>query len=459
MKPIFIGPVSQYPARALLIWYAILVSVGSLLLACPFSVAAGASAISWTDAAFTATSAACVTGLAVRSTGTDFSFMGQLVILGLIQFGGLGIMTAATLASFAFKGRETLRHRAAVAATLRFSPAEQSRQILKRVVLVTLVVEGTGAMVLLVHQAIITPRWSAPWWAIFHSVSAFCNAGFALADDSMTPWQGSPVVCLAIVALIVIGGIGYPVIADLQANGKRRWPLCWEQLQLHTKIMLLGSAILLAVGAIAFYTLERTNTLQDMSAGRGMLVALFHSASSRTAGFCSVPISGLTNATLFVLILWMMVGAGPGSTGGGFKVTTLAVLALFAKSRFRGDTGVTVFRRTIPHEIIGQAITAVMLFALVATLGLTVLLISEESGLPHTEQRGGFLDMAFEVVSALGTVGLSTGITATVSAFGKWILILLMLVGRLGPLTVVVVLTGWRQGSKIAYAQEEVLIG
>jgi trk system potassium uptake protein TrkH len=259
--------------------------------------------------------------------------------------------------------------------------------------------------------------------------------------------------------LIITGGIGFPVILDLARNSNGSWPSRWERLTLHSKLMLGGTAVLIALGMISFLVLEWEDALTGMPYWKRPLVALFHSVTCRTAGFNSVDLSSLTNATLFVSILLMMIGAGPGSTAGGIKVTTLAILALRAWASLCGRERVNLFRRTIPRETVIKAIVTAMLFSAIAVVSLTILLAFEQSGQPHVESKGLFLDATFEVVSALGTVGLSTGFTETLSGAGRVIIILLMFIGRLGPITMFAALSRSEQREPIEFSSEEPLIG
>jgi trk system potassium uptake protein TrkH len=455
----YAGSVARYPARALFAWFLGLIVVGAVLLNQPFCRHSDAAKISRIDAIFTATSASCVTGLTVRSSGNDFSFWGQLVILILIQLGGLGIMTVATLVSLAFGGGEELRQRVAIAETLGQRPTEETQRVLVRVIVVTLVIELSGALILLLRRLFEQPEIDAAWWALFHAISAFCNAGFALADNNLEDYHSDPIVNLTIIALIVLGGIGFPVISDVLRNRKERWPDCWDRLQLHSKLALIGTVGLLVFGAVLFLILEWHNALAHRPWGTRLLASMFQSTTPRTAGFNTVPIATLTDITLFVLVLLMMVGACPCSTGGGYKVSTLMILVLHAWSRFRGDARITVFRRTIAPETVGRAIAGVLLYASVATVGLGALLVVEQRPPFDTAAPRRFLELMFEVVSAQGTVGLSTGVTPTLSTGGKWIIIALMFLGRVGPLSVVLALSRQVRHPRVEYPKEEVLIG
>ena len=453
------GTVVTYPARASFAWYFVLIAVGAVVLMLPMSGQNEKPAISALDAVFTATSAACVTGLAVRSTGHDFSLLGQIVILLLIQLGGIGIMTVTTLITFRLGGRANLRHRAVLSETLGVQSEPDLRWVLSSVLKLTLFIEAIGFVILAARNLLIDPPAEALWHALFHSISAFCNAGFSLNDDSLMRYQGDPVVNLTISALVISGGLGFPVMLDIQRNWHGPWIKRWECLCLHSKIMLIGTSALLVFGTAAILTLEWDGILQGFSLGKKVLVSFFHSMSCRTAGFNTIDLGSLTNASLFISILLMMIGAGPCSTAGGFKVSTLMALILNALATLRGRRKISLFRRTVSPSVVARATSTLLLFAVVAVLALTVLLVAEQSNVAHVNSQAIFMDAMFEVFSALATVGLSTGLTSRLSDVGRCIIIILMFIGRLGPISVFVALSRDERTSKIEFPNEELLIG
>lgn len=457
--PKITGSVTKYPARMSLLCYLMFMVLGAILLYQPFCHRPGSEPISAINSLFTATSAVCVTGLTVVSTQNDFSMWGQLVILVMAQVGGIGIMTITTFVLFRLGRRQTLRQRAVVTEIAGSDEISDLRRILWSVIVMTFVLEAAGALMLWISLVPAMPAGEALWSAIFHSVSAFCNAGFSLYDDSLTRFQRNHLLLLTVSALIIIGGLGFPVMLDVRnslyaARGSR-----WTRLHLHSKIMLVGTAALLLLGFVVILWLEWNGVLKDRPLAQKFLLAFFHSVTPRTAGFNAVNMGTLSNATLFFTMLLMFVGGGAGSTAGGYKVSTLVILCLRAWSTFRGFSRVNVFRRTIPREVIERALVTVMLFAGVATLGLTLLLIIEQSSQPREDAQGLFLDAAFEVVSALGTVGLSTGLTENLTSYGKWIVICLMLMGRLGPISIFVAVSGSQRKEAFEYPSEEPLIG
>ncbi len=457
--PEYVGPLTQHPARVSFTWYFGLILVGGFVLSQPVCHASGRAPVSWVDSLFTATSATCVTGLAVRSTGNDFSVLGQLVILALIQLGGIGIMTVTTYITFQLGGRQSLRHRMILSETLGAAEESDLRSVLRRVLKLTVAVEGVGVTLLFARFLFDLPPGAALWHAVFHAISAYCNAGFGLYDDNLTRYDADPIVNGTVMALIVIGGIGYPVILDLLHHRKLPWRDLWDHLTLHSKIMLLGTALLIVVGTAAVLVLEWDGVLHGRPWPERILVSLFHSISTRTAGFNSVDLASMTNATLFITMLLMMIGAGPCSTGGGVKVTTFMLLAAHAWSSFRGYARLNWFRRTAPQEVVNRAVATVLVFSVVSVLALVALLTIEQSGKPHVESGALFLDAAFETVSALGTVGLSTGLTPRLTSAGKVIVIVLMFLGRLGPITAFAALARTRRDHGLQYVHDAPLFG
>ncbi len=457
------GPVAQYPARASLICYVGLIAIGWLLLLLPVCRVADAKPISIDDALFTATSAVCVTGLVVRDTATEFSFIGQLVILMLFQVGGVGIMTITTFIVIQFDRQSSLRQRALLAETIGAAEGGTTdlRRILARVLLFAFVFEAAGALLLFAHATLWMgrPALEAAWHSVFHSVSAFCNAGFALQSDSLESYRADWVVNGVIAVLIVGGGLGFPVVLDIQRNLKFGLRDGWNRLQLHSKMMLAGTVVLLVLGAVAVLVLEWNSALARFPWHERFLVAGFQSVTSRTAGFNTIPMGSLSNATLLVTILLMMIGAGPCSTAGGFKVTTAAILLARAWNTFRGYTRVNLWRRTLPDESIDRANATLMLFVAIAVTALIMLLAIEAPDPENNNTSNSFMQYSFEVISALGTVGLSTGVTPILSVPGRVVLVSLMILGRLGPISTFVALSHGERRNPVQFVNEEPLVG
>jgi trk system potassium uptake protein TrkH len=451
------GSLVGYPARVSFAAYLVTIVVGSVLLGLPASRRPGRPPLTPIDAVFTATSATCVTGLTVRSTAEDFSRFGQGVILALMQLGGLGIMTVTTLVSFRIGGQATLRQRAVIAESLGIRSGLDLRWVTLGVLLTVLCAETVGFVLL----SAATWDGSRPvevcWWAAFHTVSAFCNGGFALGDESLVPYAGMLPVNLVICGLVIVGGLGFPVIFDVVA-GLRQPGGLWQRRTLQTKLMLIGTAALLAFGAVSFWMLEWDGVLAADPLPTRILKGFFHSVTCRTAGFNTVDYAAVSSPALFLTVILMAIGAGPCSTGGGFKVSTFMTLFVSAWSSFRGLPRVNFFRRTIPPTAVERATATALLFGAVAISAMVALLVAEARS-ELVERPRWFLEVLFESISALGTVGLSTGITPLLSDPGKLVVIVLMLVGRLGPLTAAVALSRQTPPYQPAYPEEEPLVG
>ncbi|MFP5343729.1 MAG: TrkH family potassium uptake protein [Candidatus Limnocylindria bacterium] len=420
------------PGLVLLIGFAVVIAIGAVILSLPISSASG----EWTrpiDALFTATSAVCVTGLVVLDTGTHWSAFGHVVIAVLIQVGGFGFMTGSTLLLFLLVGRRTgLRDRILVQASTGVPELGSVTALVKRIAVFTLVIEGIGAVVLgIAFLADGAALGKAAWWGLFHSVSAFNNAGFDLIGGfrSLTDYADDPFILGPIAALLVIGGLGYAIVGDV--IDKRRW----NRLALETKIVLLTSLILAVGGAVAIGVFEWSNprTLGGLPEAQRPLNAMFESLTLRTAGFSALDTGGLVEASLFVVMALMFIGGASGSTAGGIKVNTFSILLVAIVSTARGLPSATAFGRRIPHILIYRALSVALLSIAVAFMvGLLLEL---------TAPNATFVQVMFESISALGTVGASTGITPTLPDPARVVAIVAMFIGRLGPLTLVLALT------------------
>lgn len=457
----FTGSLVAYPARVTIAWFASLIAIGAAVLSMPVSHARPEAPVSPLDALFTATSAACVTGLSVRSTVNDFSPFGQGVILGLIQLGGIGIITVTTFVMLQFGGKQSLRQKTVIAATLGGENYDL-RWVVRNVLLFALAAEGAGFAVLAARNLLLNDAsWAQSLWeALFHAVSAFCNAGFALHDDSMIGYQHDWIASLAIMGLVVLGGIGFPVVLDVWRRWTNRKVERWHSLTLHSKMMLLGTIGLLSLATAMILLLEWNHGLKELPPATKLLVSMFQAVMPRTAGFQSIDLAAFHDATLFLIVLLMMIGGGPASTAGGFKVSTMTVLVCNAWSRLLGHQRVTLFRRSLSDEIIERATATALIFSVVAVVAIVAILIFE----PATQDN--FLSSVFEVASALGTVGLSVDTGRTSLSFtsflnpgGKVIIITLMFLGRLGPLTAFVALSRGERRKLVEYPKDDVLIG
>ncbi len=436
------------------LFFAVAIVAGAVVLHNPLCLR-GAT-LSWTDALFTATSATCVTGLAVVDTGSRFSPFGQLVILLLIQIGGLGIMTFTSLAFYLRHHRISLVDRMAVSQMLLHDPRFHLGRFLTRIVLWTLTIECIGAVLL--H--LLAPAGFSPFSAVFHAVSAFCNAGFSLNRDSLMAYRSDIGINLVFITLIVLGGIGFSVLNEVGewtlAYGRRvgRRHLSW-----YSSLVLRTSGWLILLGWVGILFADFVGFQRPMPAGEAILASLFQSVTCRTAGFNTLAIDQMTTVSLAIMILLMFIGGAPGSCAGGVKVTTGRALAGFVAAQIRGRDQVVIGRFAIDQESLNRALILVF-FAGTIVFGATLLLtISEGGDIPHPQARGLFLDLLFESVSAFGTVGLSTGITPTFSIFGKWVLIFLMFIGRLGPLVFLGAIQGLHREPFFRWPEESVLIG
>lgn len=452
------GSLERYPARISLYWYTSVLILGTALLCLPISSGNAEAPITFMDAWFTAASALCVTGLSVRSTGHDFSFFGQVVILGLIQVGGIGIMTITTLVMSQIFG-SSLRHRAVISETLGAKGRDNLRWILGAVLILTFTAEAIGAAALYCRFIWDLPMAEAAWHAVFHSISAFCNAGFGLRDDSLVFYQGDILVNFAVCALIVSGGLGFPVWIDIRRSLRAGWREFWAELHLHSKLTLIATGTAIVGGAVLVMALEWNNTLRELPLINRLLAPIFHSVACRTAGYNTLDLASMTSATLFISMILMLIGAGSCSTAGGIKVSTVSMLVVHGVTLIMGSKFVNIFRRTIPQPAIDRALATSMLYVFVAGAGITFLLVFDRALEMGTMATRPFLDVSFECISALGTVGLSTGVTPRLSDVGRVIIIALMFLGRLGPITFFAALARATTKTSLEYANEEPLIG
>lgn len=437
----------------------VMIGIGTILLKLP--LASTGPTLGWLDALFTATSAACVTGLVVVDTGTFFTPFGQLVILTLIQVGGLGVMTIGTVVLLALGQRPTVVIRHLLTGLARHRPTMRARDILGIVIATTLLVECIGAVILFLAFVRTHPAPRALWLALFHSVSAFCNAGFALWPDSFTRYVADPVVNLTIMVLVVVGGLGFVVLIEvrtwlfscLRRVGAR------ERLSLHSRIMLTATLVALAGGTALILVLEMSNTLAHRAWGERLLVAGFHAVSARTAGFNTVEIAAFSNPTLLVLLVLMFIGAGPGSMAGGIKLTTATVILALVGHRIRGNREVRLFGRAVSDATLQRAVVLSVLVVLLLGLTICVIEMTGAGGPPSLEKRGQLFEVIFESVSAFGTVGLSMGITTELNSVAKLLLIALMFIGRLGPLALMDFFAHLPPAPPVRHATEELMVG
>ena len=442
------------PIRVLPLGFAAIILAGALLLMLPVA-SVNRTSLPFRDALFTATSASCVTGLVVVDTGTYFSLFGQIVILVMIQLGGLGFMTMATIL-FTLTGRRiSLHDRMSMAEGLGENRLQGVVRLTRSVLLLTMICELTGALLLAVRFIPQYGLGKGLWYGLFHSISAFCNAGFDLIGGyrSFTDYTRDPYTLLVIMGLITMGGLGFGVVLNVWRTKKLK------KLRLHSKLVLLGTLILIVGGTMAFMCTEYTNgaTLGRMSFFEKLLNAAFQSVTLRTAGFNSIDQFAMRDASKGISILLMLVGGAPAGTAGGLKITTIVTLILAVHAYIRGRFETVAFGRTIPFEQVRRSLT-LFFIGVIMLLGLTIAFSVLEQGGPAGEM--GIWNQLFETTSAFCTVGVSTGVTAAASRASRLILILLMYVGRVGLLTIAMSLTESSRGeSVIHYPQEDIMIG
>lgn len=443
------------PIRLSVLAFAGFVLLGAFFLMLPFC--SSGPPIRFIDALFTATSAACVTGLTVLDTGKDLSKSGQILVLFLIQIGGLGIMTMSTVWLLVAGRRPSLGIRMVLQDTFTHRGDRDLGSLILDVVRFTLALETFGAVLLFVRFAGMCPLEEAFYLSVFHSVAAFCNAGFSTFSNNLEGFVGDPLVSLTVAFLIVSGGIGFLVLRELKlVLGRRTKPR--PRLSLHSRLVLVTSGGLIGVGTMLILVMEWHNTLAGLPVEEKLLASFFQAVTPRTAGFNTIPIGSLANQTLMVILLLMFIGASSGSTGGGIKIGTFATLAAMGISRLRGYPEPKAFGRTISPGSVARAMSVTMVCASVVLLGTLLLQVTEVDSTSSSAARGRFLELLFEVVSAFGTVGLSTGITPGLTDAGKLLITLIMFLGRLGPLMVAVAVARQRT-VRFRFAEESIMIG
>ncbi len=375
-----------HTTQVIILSFLVTIIAGTILLSLPISSNKGH--LNFIDAFFTATSAVCVTGLIVVDTATQFTRFGQTVILILIQLGGLGIMTFGVVFSILIGGRVNVKDRMVVQSTLFHSPREDVHGLIKSVFLATFTIEFIGFCILFFRWLKYFPVSEALFNALFHSVSAFCNAGFSTFSNSLEAFKGDTFITVTIMWLIIMGGIGFLVHAEIRNFVSKKTPR--RQISLHAKMAVLFSVIMIIAGALFIFFMESGNTLAGAPMKEKLLGAFFQSVTTRTAGFNTLRIGALTNSVLFIMIIFMFIGASSGSTGGGIKVSTFAVLFALFKSRLTGKNEVSMFNRTIPHETISKCLTIVVASTFVIAFFVIALSISEAHNVNTFVTRGSF---------------------------------------------------------------------
>ncbi|MCA0753742.1 TrkH family potassium uptake protein [Paenibacillus sp. N4] len=441
------------PPQVLALGFACIIFLGAFLLTLPISSEDG-SPTSFIDALFTATSATCVTGLVTVDSGTHWTKFGEIVIITLIQIGGLGFMTMGTLIALLSRRKISLKERLILQESLNQTSMEGIVRLIRKVLLYALVIEGAGALLLTIRFAYDMPFGQALYYGIWHAISMFNNAGFDLFGpitgpfSSFTSYVSDPLVTFVVTSLIILGGIGFIVIADVLEYRKRKS----NKLSLHSKVVLSMSAALLIIGTIVIFIFEfsNPNTLQPLDWGSKLLSSYFQSVAPRTAGPNSLDLAALRQATQFFIIILMFIGASPGSTGGGIKTTTFAILIGAMITMIRGRDNISIYRYRLAQDRIFKAITLTII-AMFLVVFVTMILTTTEDA--------QFLKILFEVTSAFGTVGLSLGLTPELSVLGKIIIACMMFIGRLGPVTLAYALNPNKEKELYKYPVGKITIG
>lgn len=444
------------PNRMIVVSFLIIIIIGTILLMLPW--AKKTESLCLVDALFTSVSAVCVTGLTVVDIGSDFTLFGQMVVMILIQIGGLGIMTFSTFFLYLLHRRVSIRNRDVIDSTIVNEPVPNIAAFLYRIIIIVFIIEGIGVI-------FFTLRWleyysfpKALYYSVFHSISAFCNAGFSLYTDSFEGFRTDPWLNIILMSLIILGGLGFIVLLDI----KKLFSLRHKEkkvISFHTKVVLTVTLFLIISGTIMLYFIEREYSFKSIDTFPALLTSLFQSVTARTAGFNTISMNTLTNSSCLILMFLMFVGAAPGSCGGGVKVTTFGILIALFFSKFKGREYAHIYQRTISKETVSKVIAIVFSSVLIIGIIFFLLLLTEQQVQGTEHERGNFIEILFEAFSAFGTVGLSMGITSQLSKMGRILIILLMFIGRLGPLTLAVALSQKHRRVKFRYAEGEIKIG
>lgn len=443
--------------------------VGALALELPWSLK---KPLPFIDALFMATSAITVTGLGTVNVYDAFTMFGHTVIMALIQLGGLGIMTLSSLFGIMLGRAVSMREASVFYDSFSSGHHVNIKDLIKTVLAFMFTIEAVGAVFLLADWGGTMPLGEALFASIFHSVAAFCNAGISIFPNALIGFEKDPAADLTICALIIFGGLGFITMTEIWQRRRDLAPRAAERLldfgeapprrkalSLQTRMALYYSALLVGLGTLGYFVFEFNNTLAGRPLGEQVLLSFFHSVGARTAGFQNVDFMDLHNTTLNMIIILMYIGTAPGSTGGGVKVTTLGVVIALAVSRMRGVEDIQAGKRAVPEQTVRRAVSLLAVSVALLLLFITLLGITETPQGAARATHGQFMELIFEAVSAFGTVGYSMGVTATLSAPGKLLIMGLMLVGKLGPLTIALAVTAKGSKPPYQYAEEQVMIG
>jgi len=444
-----INDLAKNPPIFLMLSFILTIFVGTLLLLLPQATNPQSGETSLLGALFTATSATCVTGLIVYDTGTHFTLFGQLIILLLIQIGGLGIMTISSALALIMGQKLSVRSESLIQNVVGESNKVDMIALVKNILLMTVFFEILGSLYLFfTFRGFHWDSSKSVYHAVFHSVSAFCNAGFSLYPDSLMEFKTNFNINFVITTLIILGGIGFPVINNIKNNFKRKFK--FSRLTLHTKVVLITTLILIILGTVAFFFSEYNGLMNGYSLKDRIYASYFQSVTTRTAGFNTIDTARLSKASVFMSIILMFIGASPGSTGGGIKTTTFAIIVLSVLALISGNRDVNVFRKKIDEDTIKRVMALISISIFILSVLIFILLITE---------KFSFDQVIFEAFSAFGTVGLSMGITAKLTGIGKLIIIILMYMGRVGPLTLIFALSERNPKINYQYIEDKINIG
>lgn len=438
--------IKLHPSQILVIGFGSLIAVGTLLLMLPIATYEKGRGLSFIDALFEATSAVCVTGLAVVDTGTTFTYFGEIVLLFLVQVGGWGFMTTGIFMFIILGKKIGLKERLLLQDSLNVFSLAGVVLLAKKIILITLSVETIGAIILAVRWSFEMPVGKAIYYSIFHSISAFNNAGFGLEPDSLSKWVGDPTINIVITLLFITGGIGFTVILDLLQKRSFR------KLSLHSKVALMMSLILNVVGFLVILGSEYNNpaTIGNSAIGDKLWASYFQGVVPRTAGFNTIDISQMTISSQVFMMALMFIGASSGSTGGGIKVTTFAIIIFTFWTVITNRDDVNVFKRRISWKLVNKSLSIVVTAMTFIFMIFFILTYTEDAEMSK---------ILFETISAFGTVGLSAGLTADLSPIGRILITIMMFIGRIGPLTMAFALLKARKEAKLRYAEDKILIG
>lgn len=442
------------PQTLLVLGFLLVILLGAVLLT--FEFASKTSSLNFIDALFMAASATCVTGLAVVDIGTTLSFTGQIIILLLIQIGGLGVMTFSTFLLLLIRGRFGIASRELIQETLTYFDNIEIASLLKTVFSFAFVTELIGAVLLSIRFAFDMPLADAVYSGIFHSISAFCNAGFSIYSDSLMKYQSDVFVNFVFIGLIILGGIGFIVAFEVKNQFKKNFS--WHNFSLHSKIVLSFTPILILTGFLFIFFLEFNHSMKELDYGTKILASLFQSVTSRTAGFNTIDISNISISSIVIISMLMFIGASSASCGGGIKTSTFVVVLSYIKARINSSYNVNLFYSSIPQNIVIKSILIFSFSFFTIVFFSFLLAVVELKGGSLYEEGTIYIQLVFETVSAFGTVGLSTGITPALSDIGKILVSILMFIGRLGPITIALVM-GTKENIEIKYAEDKIIVG